>query len=334
MKAISLLLLLVGTVLAAAYTESDYKDAFASWIQQHQKTYIASEFRARYGAFKSNMDYVRDWNAVNTQTVLGLTKFADLTNEEYRQIYLGTPIDGTARLAAAQASSPKVARGDTYNNTIDWREKGAVTAIKDQGDCGSCWSFSTTGSTEGAHFLATQELVSLSEQNLMDCSAKYGNDGCNGGTMDAAFQYIITNNGIDTEASYPYQGVQNPDCKFTTENIGATLSSFQNIPSGNEEALTTAAAQQPISVAIDAGQPSFQLYKSGVYHDFLCSSTKLDHGVLVVGYGEEHTLLETKDYYIVKNSWGTDWGMNGYIYMSRNRNNNCGIATSASYPIV
>jgi cathepsin L len=339
MKAATLLLLIVGAVLAAAYTETEYKDAFASWIQEHQKTYAASEFRTRYAVFKSNMDYVRDWNAGNSDTILGMTRFADLTNEEYRKIYLGTPIDGTARLAQAEAdraaNPPKVARSDVYNSTTDWRAKGAVTAIKNQGDCGSCWSFSTTGSTEGAHFLSGQTLVSLSEQNLMDCSSHYGNDGCDGGTMDNAFQYIIANNGIDTEDSYPYQGVQNTKCLFNPDNVGATLSSYKDIPSGSESDLTTAAATiGPISVAIDAGQPSFQLYKGGVYHDYLCSSTKLDHGVLVVGLGSEKTLLDTKDYYIVKNSWGTTWGLEGYIYMSRNRDNNCGIATAASYPIV
>jgi cathepsin L len=319
-------LLLLSIVLVSAYTETEYQDAFSAWMHKHQKSYAAAEFQSRFNIFKSNMDYVRDWNAGNSGTVLGMTAMADLTNAEYQKLYLGTKVDATAKLAAA----PKV-DADNYNATVDWRTKNIVTPIKNQGQCGSCWSFSTTGSLEGAHAQATGNLVSLSEQNLMDCSTSYGNAGCDGGLMDQAFQYIIANGGIDTEASYPYEAADGT-CRYTSANSGATMKSYTDVTPGSETSLAVAVTKQPVSVAIDASHASFQLYSSGIYHDIFCSSTKLDHGVLAVGFGVDTT--SKRNYWIVKNSWGTDWGMEGYIYMSKDRDNNCGIATLPSFPVV
>jgi cathepsin L len=183
---------------------------------------------------------------------------------------------------------------------------------------------------EGAWFIKHQSLVSLSEQNLIDCSVAQGNEGCNGGLMDQAFQYVISNNGIDTEASYRYSATGPNACRFSRSNVGATISNYHDVRSGDEAGLLDAVYLNPTSVAIDASHQSFQFYDGGVYNEPACSSSQLDHGVLAIGYGT----YQGSAYWLVKNSWGTSWGLSGYIMMSRNRNNQCGIATAASYPIV
>lgn len=257
---------------------------------------------------------------------LGMNHFGDMTREEVVEFngYIMRPM--TNDTSKMFVSDPNFVPDDT----VDWREKGAVTVVKNQGQCGSCWSFSATGSLEGQHFLKDGgELVSLSEQNLMDCSTAEGNNGCKGGLMVRAFEYVIRNGGIDTEASYPYQA-HNEICRYEASNRGATCQNYERIPEDSTSGLMEACSTiGPISVAMDASLQTFHFYKQGVYSDYKCSSTKLDHGVLVVGYGN----TEGEDYFLVKNSWGANWGMDGYFMISRSRNM-CGIATQASYPIV
>jgi len=326
MRSIVVVALLIG-LAAASFSEQQYQDAFTQWMHEHNRVYASHEFFHRYNAFKWNMDYVEQWNSKNSETVLGLTNMADLSNEEYQKIYLGTHIDltGVYTIAVEEPITVPVA------DTVDWRTSGAVTPVKNQGQCGSCWSFSSTGAIEGISKIKRGTLTSVSEQNLMDCSTSYGNQGCNGGLMTSAFKYVAANGGIDTEASYPYTA-KNGQCHFTTANIGATITSYKTVTSGSESALVTAINTQPVSVAIDASHNSFQLYKSGIYYESACSSSRLDHGVLAVGYGSNGGT--NGDYFIVKNSWGTTWGTAGYIQMARNRSNNCGIATQAAYPTI
>merc|ERR1719362_2512481 len=197
---------------------------------------------------------------------------------------------------------------DWVNPSVDWVKEGYVTGVKNQAQCGSCWAFSATGSLEGQHFKKTGKLVSLSEQNLVDCEKQ--DFGCMGGLMAHAFAYIEKNNGIDTESSYPYTAKTGKKCLFKPKDVGATLQSYKTIPTGKEDELQKAVASVgPVSVAIDASQRSFHFYKKGVYYEPDCSSIRLDHGVLAVGYGTD----TGKDYWMVKNSWGTTWGMEGYI---------------------
>jgi len=323
----ALVLLAVLFAVAAELSDYHYGIEFGKFAQKHGKTYVsAAEEAYRFRVFKKNLDFINAHNAKGLSYKVAVNHFADLTNAEFRERFLATKFNAT--LFTRIRNYVKVANVKVPD-TVDWRTKGAVTDVKDQGQCGSCWAFSTTGSTEGAWFLAKGKLVSLSESNLVDCSGSQGNQGCNGGLMDYAFEYIIKNKGIDTEASYPYVP-EDGRCKFKAANVGATISSYKDIPSGDENALQAAVAQQPVSVAIDASQSSFQFYSSGVYYEPDCSSDQLDHGVLAVGYGTE----SGSDYWLVKNSWADTWGDSGYIKMSRNRDNNCGIATASSYPVV
>jgi len=328
----------VLVILAIAFTctlalDISLNDQWKLWKNVHNKRYSDADEQIRRDIWETNLKIVQDHNIQADLGVhsfyLGMNKFADLTISEFVKMMNGY----NATLRAQRSQSRRVhTRNPNVKlpDTVDWRDKGYVTPVKDQGQCGSCWAFSSTGALEGQHFKATGKLVSLSEQNLVDCSQKQGNMGCNGGLMDQAFEYIKDNSGVDTEVSYPYEAQDN-DCRFKAADVGATDTGYTDIKSTDESALQDAVANVgPISVAIDASHSSFQLYKSGIYNEIFCSQVRLDHGVLAVGYGAE----SNKDYWLVKNSWGEGWGDQGYIKMSRNHRNQCGIATAASYPTV
>jgi len=325
MKCIALLAFVVAAALAASVqTKLDVDASWTAWKLKYQKTYLGAEESMREAIFNENLAYINKHNSQGHSFQLGMNQFGDLTNAEFQATYLRPMQRNATRTAEVH-----VAGNEVDPSSVDWRTQGYVTPIKDQGQCGSCWSFSSTGSIEGAHFKATGKLVSFSEQNLVDCSTKEGNQGCNGGLMDYAFTYVISNKGLDTEASYPYTA-RDGTCRYNAANSGGSISSYKDVQAGSEAALQSAVATiGPISVAIDASHNSFQFYKSGVYNEPMCSSKNLDHGVLAVGYGTD----SGKDYWLVKNSWGTSWGNKGYIEMTRNKRNQCGIATAASYPI-
>mmetsp|Transcript_14149 Transcript_14149/g.33016 ORF Transcript_14149/g.33016 Transcript_14149/m.33016 type:complete len:328 (-) Transcript_14149:48-1031(-) len=304
-------------------SEDQYQYLYGIWAKQHNK--IADP--ERLPAFKANVDFVHKHNQ---EYQLGLhhyktalNRFADLTNKEFRAFYTGFKF---------------VPRNDTMENallltgeapdSVDWRTKGVVTPVKNQQQCGSCWSFSATGSLEGAYAIKTGKLVSFSEQELVDCDKT--DSGCGGGLMDNAFDWIQQNGGIDTEADYPYTAMDGRcDASKKAKHVG-TVSGHVDVPSNNEEQLKLAVAKGPVSVAIEADQSAFQMYSGGVFSG--TCGTQLDHGVLVVGYGTEGG----KDYWIVKNSWGANWGDSGYILLERGKGGagQCGIAMQPSYPLV
>ncbi|XP_012539263.1 cathepsin L [Monomorium pharaonis] len=335
----SIVALLFLAVFATGQAVSFNKILDAEWFifkMHHNKVYKSSiEEGYRMKIYLDNKRKIAEHNRkyeMNEVTYkLGMNKYGDMLRHEFVNTLNGFNKSVTARIQTVGATFISPANVELPQE-VDWRKKGAVTAVKDQGHCGSCWAFSSTGALEGQHFRNTGILISLSEQNLIDCSAKYGNNGCNGGLMDYAFQYVRDNRGLDTEKSYPYEA-ENDKCRYNPRNRGATDVGYVDIPQGDEEKLKAAVATiGPVSVAIDASHESFQLYSEGVYFDPECSAENLDHGVLIVGYGTDEKTGH--DYWLVKNSWGETWGEQGYIKMARNKNNHCGIATSASYPLV
>eukprot|EP00122_Pirum_gemmata_P019558 Pgem_evm1s18304 len=300
---------------------------FMNWVQEHSKSYQTdAEQMEKFAVWFNNFLMIEEHNADSKNTyTLRMNEFGDATNEEfvkYRNNYRSNQkIKATGVHKASATANPA---------SVNWVTEGAVTPIKDQGQCGSCWTFSTTGGLEGQWFLKKNKLISLSEQQILDCSTNNGNDGCNGGLMDGANTYIQNEGGLTLESDYKYTAKQGT-CRDSSVTKYATNSGHHDITQGSESDLTDAVATiGPISVAIDASSNSFQFYHSGIYNPSGCSTTRLDHAVLVVGYGSD----SDGDYYLVKNSWGTTWGDEGYIKMARNANNECGIASEASYPIV
>lgn len=334
-----------------------------SWIEfkeLYKKTYDSlKDEEHRMRVWIDNLIHINKHNMLfkegKKSYSVEMNQYADMTSEEFLGVRNGYKYslkkDNDEHYASTRPATymlPALFVEEALPTSVDWRKHGYVTDIKNQGQCGSCWSFSATGALEGQMMRKTGKLPSLSEQNLMDCSKKEGNMGCNGGLMDNAFDYIKHQDGIDSEDSYPYEMRDDKPCRYHVEDRAGDDVGFVDIPSGSEKHLKSALANEgPVSVAIDAGHRSFQFYSDGIYYEPECSSYQLDHGVLAVGYGdtclddgEEASDLcksqgkEHSKYFIVKNSWGTEWGDQGFIKMAADRHNHCGIATAASYPLV
>ncbi|GLU12640.1 hypothetical protein SLE2022_293040 [Rubroshorea leprosula] len=314
-------------------SEESLWDLYERWRSHHTVSRSLDEKHKRFNVFKQNVMHVHNTNKMDKPYKLKLNKFADLTNHEFRNNYASSNIKHHRMFRGAPRGSTgsfMYANVRSVPPSVDWRKKGAVTPVKDQGQCGSCWAFSTVVAVEGINQIKTKELVSLSEQELVDCDTEQ-NQGCNGGLMELAFDFITKEGGITTETNYPYSAA-NGTCDVSKKNSPAvSIDGHETVPANDEEALVKAAANQPVSVAIDAGGSDFQFYSEGVFTG--SCGTELNHGVAVVGYG---TTLDGTKYWIVKNSWGAEWGEKGFIRLQRgiqDKEGLCGIAMEASYPV-
>jgi cathepsin L len=309
--------LLVGVALAHVkpmpLSDEEMQFEFMSFVRTFNKQYDAAEFFVRFNNFQEEMNLVREHNAGNHTWTAGINEFSDLTREEFW-------LQNTC-LFNAKAFKPEVENwvSNQVGDSQDWRDKKAVTPVKNQGSCGSCWAFSTTGTLEGWNVaVGGKSLINLSEQQLVDCSGSTGNQGCNGGMPDRAMKYFAQAGGACTESDYPYTargGACKKTCKPAVTTKGPKTGK-------GADTLKSALGQQPVSVCIDASS-AFSRYSTGTFSG-PCSSSSINHAVLAVGFQDA--------YWIVKNSWGTSWGQGGYIYMSRSASNVCNINNYLTWP--
>jgi|UniRef100_A0A6C0DJ36 C1A family cysteine protease len=308
---------------------------FIDWVRDFNIEFRNDEhFDNIYQKWLSNDKFIEEINGKNLTYDLGHNQFSGMDDEDFRK-YLGYSGEYSG-ISSNRSFEKAIYDTSLYSlpEKINWVENGAVTEVKDQGQCGSCWSFSTTGALEGAFFIKNGNTEIFSEQQLVDCDnfKNGGRDmGCNGGLMDRAFAWIEKNGGLCSEADYPYVSGETKTggtCQKTCNVVeNSKIVSFVDVEPSSDIAMMTALTQQPVSIAIEADQREFQLYKSGIFTG-VCG-TKLDHGVLLVGYGT--------DYYLVKNSWGVSWGDGGYIKLGlgsdfNNGDGQCGMLLQGSFP--
>ncbi|KAM8735442.1 cathepsin K [Acanthopagrus schlegelii] len=324
-------LLLLAASALGHLDETTLDHQWDEWKLTHRREYNGlGEEEIRRAIWEKNMRMI---DAHNQEAALGMHSYelgmnhlGDMTSEEVSEKMTGLQIPVNRERGFTMDLDDNVTKLPKY---IDYRKRGMVTPVKDQGSCGSCWAFSSAGALEGQLAKTTGQLRDLSPQNLVDCVSE--NQGCGGGYMTNAFKYVQENGGIDSEEAYPYAGVDQP-CRYNSSGMAAECRGYKEIPEGNEHALAVALYKVgPISVGIDATQSSFQFYSKGIYYDPNCNKDDINHAVLAVGYGVS---VKGKKYWIVKNSWSENWGRQGYILMARNRGNLCGIANLASYPIM
>ena len=314
---LSLIKLLVSAF--GLFNNTDYKD-YNNYINKYNKTFN----KTNYLIFKENIDYINYINNKNLSFNLDINQFTDIQ----------TALNMKNFILKKECYNCFYGEKTEVNKNVDWRKRGVVTNVKNQGDCGSCWAFSSTGSIEGINAIKYNKLYNASEQQLIDCSTREGNKGCQGGLMDNAFKYVIQNKGLCSENDYSYKQEESFCKSFRCNNI-VNIDDYSDIKPNDENILMKAVSQQPVSVAIQANLSSFKFYKSGIYQDDECGD-QLDHGVLIVGYGKDD--LTDLDYWIVKNSWTSNWGENGYIRILRNYKKSvsgmCGIALQPSIPLI
>jgi C1A family cysteine protease len=307
----------------------EVQEAFKKWKEGRNRLYSnGKEEDNRLRIFEENYNKIKKMQSEDRPYQVELNKFADMSTEEFATAYLGTR---PSNVRAATTTDPTIlqATTSTVPATIDWRAKNAVTPIKNQGYCGSCWSFSAVGAMEGLYAIKYGLLKTFSEQQLIDCSGSYGTYACNGGVMTAAFKYT-RDYGVELGTVYPYTGTKGT-CKFDKTKVVFKNIGWVSVTANNNVQLAAAVATRPVSAAVQADASVFQFYKGGIIDGTACG-TSLNHGILIVGYGSENG----KDFWIIKNSWGTSWGEGGYVRIAKSNSTSsagvCGIAMMASYP--
>jgi cathepsin L len=308
---------------ASALIHAHQERSFVAFMRDNGYGFTGDEYQFRLGLYLANSRFVQEHNAAERGFTLELNRLAVFTPAEYKAL-----LGARAQAVDGPAASAYRGSGAAAPDSWDWRTQGAVNAIKDQGQCGSCWAFSAIGAQESQYFIVNKVLQSLSEQNLVDCVTSCS--GCGGGWPSSAYTYVVQRQAgkFNTEAAYPYTA-RDGSCRYSASGATSLVTGYSTVTKGSESALLDAVYNNgPVSVAIDASHNSFQLYKSGVYNEPACSTSNLDHAVVVIGYGQSGST----PYWLVRNSWGTSWGQQGYIWMSRNKNNQCGIATTAVVP--
>jgi xylem cysteine proteinase len=296
---------------------------FTKWMKEHGRVYeTQEELLHRYEIFQNRLAFVESENE-KVDYELGMNQFSDMTEQEVARKYNGFVSEVDYDIYAKEYFTFDPSK-DTPAS-VDWRQHGAVTPVKDQGQCGSCWTFSASGAIEGINAIKTGKLVSFSEQEIVDCDRTFLTKGCMGGSMGMAMRWVKKNGGLCTEDDYPYEAKDGQCRKSSCTSAGGALTGLTKVAPQDADALMQAVAQQPVSIAIEADQKSFQSYSGGIFSG-PCGQ-QLDHGVLLVGYGSENG----KDYWLVKNSWATTWGDNGYIKIQRGKNL-CGILDQPVMP--
>jgi C1A family cysteine protease len=319
----SVLLIAFGLVAAQALIAplslSEYENEFTSWVGQHSKAYTADQFFFRFSVFRKTLDTIREHNSKGLSWEMGLNQFSDMTSDEFSR-FVGQFPPSTPSNAEAFRPSPNF----VAPASVDWIAAGAVTPVKDQGQCGSCWAFSTIGAVEGWNFIKNQKLQSYSEQQLVDCS-KDVCYGCQGGWPYKATEYI-QRSGVCLESDYPYTARDGTckDSQCTPAVAPGALTGYLNV--SDEKAMLEALVLGPVSVLVEADRSAFQNYRSGILDTTACG-TQIDHAILATGYGTDNGV----NYWKIKNSWGTSWGDRGYIRFVRDKNQ-CGISGGAVLP--
>jgi C1A family cysteine protease len=318
--------LAIAMALPVEVSQWEMTGAFVKFMDEYKRQYgSAGELMRRYEIFAKNYKTIKEYNSNQTDFVLAVNQFADLTRDEFRSQHLGYMPNQRLRAATNPTPAPK---WGPPNPVVDWRKTNKVTRVKNQYSCGSCWAFSAIGAVESLHAIVSGTLTEYSEQELVDCAREYGNEGCNGGEMYAALQYVV-DRGISLESEYRYEG---RDGRCRKKSSSFKPRSYLNATRDDNDELLSILNHQPVSIAVEADNAAFMFYRSGIITKDC--GTKLDHGILLVGANIDPD--KQIPYWIVKNSWGRSWGLEGYAYIKRDSGKShgvCGIAMDNSYPI-